>query len=41
MVTDDTASYFIDNTVEPDIAINMVIIGCDAIKRDGSVINKV
>jgi len=41
LVTDDTASYFIDNTVEPDIAINMVIIGCDAIKRDGSVINKV
>lgn len=41
LITDDTAPYFIDNTVEQDIDLDMVIIGCDAIKKDGSVFNKV
>jgi len=41
LVTDDTAPYFLDNTVERDVDIDMLIIGCDAIKKDGSAINKI
>ncbi len=41
MITDDTAPFFVDNTYESDITIDMVIIGSDAIKMDGSVYNKV
>lgn len=41
MITDDTAPFFIDNIYESDTDIDMVIIGSDAIKLDGSVYNKV
>ena len=41
MVTDDMAPFFIDNVYESDVDIDMVIIGCDAIKLDGSIYNKV
>ena len=41
MVTDSSAPYFVDNTVEKDIPIDVVIIGCDAIKPNWDVVNKV
>ena len=41
MITDDVAPFFVDNMYESDIHIDMVIIGSDAIKLDGSVYNKV
>jgi len=41
LVTDGTAPYFIDNTIEQDVDVDIVIIGCDAIKKDGSIINKI
>jgi len=41
MVTDDAAAFFVDNLYESDVHIDMVIIGSDAIKMDGSVYNKV
>lgn len=41
MITDDVAPFFVDNLYESDIDIDMVIIGSDAIKLDGSVYNKV
>ena len=41
MITDDSAPFFVDNLYESDITIDMVIIGSDAIKMDGSVYNKV
>lgn len=41
MITDDAAPFFIDNLYESDVDIDMVIIGSDAIKMDGSVYNKV
>lgn len=41
MITDDSAPFFVDNLYESDIDIDMVIIGSDAIKMDGSVYNKV
>jgi len=41
MITDDSAPFFVDNLYESDININMVIIGSDAIKIDGSVYNKI
>jgi hypothetical protein len=34
MITDSSAPYFVDNTVEQDFPIDMVIIGCDAIKSN-------
>ncbi|PID34771.1 MAG: hypothetical protein CR971_01545 [candidate division SR1 bacterium] len=41
MITDSTAGFFIDNLYESHVHINKVIIGCDAIKLNGDVINKV
>lgn len=41
MITDDVAAFFVDNLYESDVHIDMVIIGSDAIKLDGSVYNKV
>ena len=41
MITDDAAPFFVDNLYESDIDIDMVLIGSDAIKMDGSVYNKV
>ncbi len=41
MITDDIAPFFLDNTYESDVHIDMLIIGSDAIKMDGSVYNKV
>jgi methylthioribose-1-phosphate isomerase len=41
MIVDDSAPFFIDNLYESDIDINMVIIGSDAIKMDGSIYNKI
>ena len=41
MITDDSAPFFVDNLYESDVYIDMVIIGSDAIKLDGSIYNKV
>lgn len=41
MITDDAAPFFVDNIYESHTDIDMVIIGSDAIKLDGSVYNKV
>jgi translation initiation factor 2B subunit (eIF-2B alpha/beta/delta family) len=41
MITDDAAPFFVDNLYESDTHMDMVIIGSDAIKSDGSVYNKV
>lgn len=41
MITDSSAPYFVDNTIEKDFPINMVVIGCDAIKPNWNIINKV
>jgi translation initiation factor 2B subunit (eIF-2B alpha/beta/delta family) len=41
MITDDIAPFFVDNHYESDIDIDMVVLGCDAIKINGSVYNKV
>ncbi len=41
MVTDGIAPFFVDNKYESDVNIDMVVIGCDAIKKDGSIYNKV
>jgi len=41
MIVDDSAPFFIDNLYESDIDIDMVIIGSDAIKMDGSIYNKI
>ena len=41
MITDDSAPFFIDNVYESDIDIDMLIIGSDAIKMDGSIYNKI
>jgi len=41
MIVDDSAPFFIDNIYESDIDIDMLIIGSDAIKMDGSIYNKI
>lgn len=41
MITDDIAPFFVDNVYEPNIDIDMVIIGSDAIKINGDIYNKV
>lgn len=41
MVTDDTAPFFIDNTIEKKIDVNKVFLWSDCIKPDWSTINKV
>lgn len=41
MVTDDTAPFFIDNTIEEKIDIKKVFLGSDCIKQDWATINKI
>ncbi|MCX6824168.1 MAG: S-methyl-5-thioribose-1-phosphate isomerase [candidate division SR1 bacterium] len=41
MITDDAAPFFVDNLYESDTHIDMLIIGSDAIKMDGSIYNKI
>lgn len=41
MIVDDAAPFFVDNMYESHVHINMVIMGCDNIKLDGSVYNKI
>lgn len=41
MIVDDAAPFFVDNMYESHVHINMVIIGCDNIKLDGSIYNKI
>ena len=41
MVTDDTAPFFIDNTIEEKIDIKKVLLGSDCIKPNWATINKV
>ena len=41
MVVDGVAPFLIDEESWPDLMMDCVIIGCDAIKLDGGVINKV
>ena len=41
MVTDDTAPFFIDNTIEEKVDIKKVFLGSDCIKPDWATINKV
>jgi len=41
MITDDAAPFFVDNVYESHVNVNMVIIGCDNIKIDGSIYNKI
>ena len=41
MITDDSAPFFVDNLYESHVHIDMVIMGCDCIKMDGSIYNKI
>lgn len=41
MIPDSAAPFFVDNKYESRIPIDIVLLGSDAIKRDGSVYNKV
>lgn len=41
MIPDNAAPFFIDNVYESEIPIDIVLLGSDAIKLDGSVYNKV
>jgi len=41
MITDDAAPFFTDNLYESYVDIDMLIIGSDAIKMDGSIYNKI
>jgi len=41
MITDDAAPFFVDNLYESHVNIDMVLIGCDTIKLDGSIYNKI
>jgi ribose 1,5-bisphosphate isomerase len=41
MITDDSAPFFIDNLYESHVYIDMVIIGCDNIKTNGGIYNKI
>lgn len=41
LITDDMAPYYIDRTINDTPKVDMFIIGCDAIKPNGNVINKV
>lgn len=41
LITDDMAPYFIDQTYGDTPKVDMVLLGCDAIKKDGSIVNKV
>lgn len=41
MIVDDAAPFFIDNLYESHVHVNMVIMGCDNVKLDGSIYNKI
>lgn len=41
MITDDMAGFFLNKKVEKKYDIDAVFIGCDAIRRNGNVINKI
>lgn len=41
MVTDGSSTFFVDNMYENHVHINKVIIGCDSIRINGDVLNKV
>jgi len=41
MIVDDAAPFFVDNIYESHVDIDMVVIGCDNIKIDGSIYNKI
>jgi len=41
MITDDMAEFLLDKKVEKKYDIDAVFIGCDAIKRNGNIINKI
>jgi len=41
MIVDDAAPFFVDNMYESHVDIDMIILGCDNIKLDGSVYNKI
>ncbi|NOZ45057.1 MAG: hypothetical protein GXP45_08190 [bacterium] len=42
LITDDMGPYYIDQTIKKNMPkIDMLILGCDVIKPDGSIINKV
>ena len=41
MIVDDAAPFFVDNMYESHVKVDMVIIGCDNIKIDGSIYNKI
>lgn len=41
LITDDMWPYYIDQTLEDTPKVDMLILWCDAIKPDGSIINKV
>lgn len=41
MVTDGSSAFFVDNMYENHVHINKVIIGCDSIRINGDVLNKV
>lgn len=41
MIPDSAATFFVDNLYESHVDIDVVVIGCDAIKLNGNVINKI
>ncbi len=41
MVTDGSSTFFVDNMYESHVDIDKVIIGCDSIRINGDVLNKV
>ncbi len=41
MVTDWSSTFFVDNMYESHVHIDMVIIGCDSVRINGDVLNKV
>lgn len=41
MIPDSAATFFVDNLYDSHVDIDVVIIGCDAIKLNGDVMNKV
>ena len=41
MVTDGSSTFFVDNMYENHVHVDMVIIGCDSVRINGDVLNKV
>jgi methylthioribose-1-phosphate isomerase len=41
MVTDGSSPFFVDNMYESHVHIDKVIIGCDSVRINGDVLNKV